>query len=184
MENNKLKTDDGSKNLSWWGRLIVLIIFIFLTIPYFTKENHCGLLHLVNLPFHEAGHYILLFWAGEFLCALGGTIGQLIFPIGFAVYFYLKKNTFASLFCCYWISENFYDIGIYMKDAIPQALPLFGGTQHDWNYLFLQMHLIKKSEGIGRLFIFSGLFLMVVFLFFMGYNLVLEKLKRKGEKNE
>src|SRR5215216_6862876 len=68
--------------LRFWGRA-ALYVFLFAWgwrfILSSVAENYVGesFLHLVNLPFHEAGHVIFGFF-GDFIRSLGGTLGQLL----------------------------------------------------------------------------------------------------------
>lgn len=181
METN-LNKNIYSEKVIWQGRVVFFVILIFLSIPYFTQKDYFGILDYANLPFHEAGHFAL-FWAGEFICFLGGTLGQLAFPVGLSIYFYLKKETFASLFCIWWTSENFYNIGRYMKDAKYQLLPLFGGGEHDWVFLFSRLNLMKRCEEIGIFTQFVGGFFMFLTILGMCYYLFKMFLinKNKGE---
>ncbi|MFI3185789.1 MAG: zinc ribbon domain-containing protein, partial [Methylococcaceae bacterium] len=66
------------------GRLIIfsgLIIWSWLLMSPSIESNAVGnsFLHLVNLPFHEAGHIIFRPF-GAFITSLGGTLGQLLMP--------------------------------------------------------------------------------------------------------
>ena len=56
------------------------------------------LLDGVNLLLHEAGH-VVFGVAGEFLHFLGGTLGQLFFPIAFVVYFWRRRERFEAAVC-------------------------------------------------------------------------------------
>jgi hypothetical protein len=92
----------------------------------------------VNLVAHEAGH-LLFSYFGQFIMVLGGTIGQLLVPIAFTVYFYMSKEFYSSAVTLFWAGQNFFGISLYVKDARAMALPLVsvgGGddTIHDWNY--------------------------------------------------
>ena len=41
-------------------------------------------LHLINLPFHEAGHIFFMFF-GRFLMTLGGSLTQLLVPAALTI---------------------------------------------------------------------------------------------------
>src|SRR5258705_269533 len=59
--------------LAWWT-------WRFVSHPLDWEVMNASFLHLVNLPFHEAGHYIFL-PLGEFMTILGGSLMQVIVPI-------------------------------------------------------------------------------------------------------
>ena len=120
----------------------------------------------VNLAFHEAGH---LFFSpfGSTLGYLGGTILQLLVPMGLVAYFlYRRHEPFSAAICLWWVGENFINIAIYMADARSLALPLVGGGDHDWNELFyrwgtLTQPSVKRiagwTHGIGVVVMLLGL---------------------------
>jgi hypothetical protein len=99
-----------------------------------TGGGHGCFLDLVNLAFHEAGHLFLAPF-GETLHVLGGTLGQLGVPVGFA-----------AAACVWWAGENLVHVAVYMADARDLALPLVGGGEHDWNTLFYSFGLLGQDR--------------------------------------
>jgi hypothetical protein len=140
----------------WRFHVGVLILAGWLSYPYFTRPAHFGLLDYAILPFHEAGHLVLMPFAPRFLVAAGGTLAQLGLPLGFAVYFFWKRREpFSACVALLWLFASMQNMGIYMKDARFLLLPLFGADPlegHDWNYLFGQMRLLHRSVEIGGFF--------------------------------
>ncbi|MEZ5672313.1 MAG: hypothetical protein R3E08_07960 [Thiotrichaceae bacterium] len=59
--------------------LLLLWGFYFIWIDIETLGNSNSLMHLINLPFHEAGH-VLFSPFGRLIQILGGTLGQLLMP--------------------------------------------------------------------------------------------------------
>jgi hypothetical protein len=108
-------------------------------------------LHNFNLIIHEAGHVIFMF-LGEFITFLGGTLLQLMIPIGAITSFFLRKEFYNCAVCLFWLSVNFFDVSRYMSDARSQELPLLGGeaVTHDWFYLFGRMGLLNYDQTIGK----------------------------------
>jgi hypothetical protein len=88
-----------------------------------------------NLMFHEAGH-VEFSWAGYYTRILGGTLGELIVPLAFLVFFIRRGETASVAFSSFWMFENFLYIAAYMGDARRSALPLVGGDESDWTILF------------------------------------------------
>ncbi len=102
----------------WGGKLVFAGI----------DSNAAGesLLHLVNLPFHEAGHVIFRPF-GRFMTSLGGTLGQLLIPLVCLAILLLKsRDPFGAAVCLWWFGENFLDIAPYLNDARAGVLPLLG----------------------------------------------------------
>jgi len=133
-----------------WFHGAVLVITVILAIPYYTKAHPYGVFDYATLPFHEAGHFVFMPF-GHFIGALGGTLVQLGMPLGFGLYFLLaRKDHFAAGICAFWLFTQCITMSVYMADARFMILPLFGGDEHDWNYLFGQMHLLHQSVEIAR----------------------------------
>lgn len=77
----------------------------------------------VDLIAHEAGH-LLFGYFGEFMLVIGGTMGQLLVPAGFAVYFATRREFFSSMVALFWVGQNLLNISVYVKDAAAMELPL------------------------------------------------------------
>lgn len=136
--------------LVWGGKLIFVNI----------ADNAAGTspLHLVNLPFHEAGH-VLFRPFGSFLTSLGGTLGQLLIPLICLLTLLLKnRDPFGAAVCLWWFGENFLDIAPYINDARAGELPLVGGNFghsspygfHDWEYLLTESGLLGYDHALAR----------------------------------
>jgi hypothetical protein len=149
--------EEDLRRLSAAGRVAfhaaVFVLVCGLAVPCFTRAQPQTLLDYANLPFHEAGHYILMPFFGHFIVSLGGTVGQLFVPSAFAVYFGLRRDWFPMAACVFWLGQNLVNVSVYMHDAKVMLLPLFGGGEdgegHDWNYLFGQMKLLHESTAIA-----------------------------------
>jgi hypothetical protein len=157
------------KNL--FGYIGLLAVLGFFTYQLLTQPQPWILIDALNLGIHEAGHLVFTPF-GMFIYMLGGTIGQLSVPIAFAGYFGYTKRWDALLFCLWWIGENLVNISVYMRDAIAQELPLFGGGIHDWGWIFTELNLLDQSAMIADivhlialLFLFSSLFGFVGLIF-------------------
>lgn len=138
------------------------------------ESNNAGesFLHLVNLPFHEAGH-VLFRPFGQFIASLGGTLGQLLMPlICFVVLLVKTRDPFGASVAFWWFGENFLDIAPYVADARAGQLPLLGGNFghsapygfHDWEYLLTEtgtLHLDSRLAGLSH---FIGSLIMILAL--------------------
>ena len=141
---------------AFYGKVFVFILALVICRPYFVQARVYGIFEWAILPFHEAGHYFLMPFAPQTLMVAGGTIVQLGMPLGFALYFALKKREFFSATVpMLWFFGSMQQMAVYMKDARFLLLPMFGvdpSEGHDWNYLFGKMHLLHKSVEIGNFF--------------------------------
>ncbi|HUL97664.1 MAG TPA: hypothetical protein VLT89_16760 [Usitatibacter sp.] len=141
-------------------------------------ETGSHFLHLVLLPFHEAGHYALFRWFGRFIMILGGTLGQHLMPIvaGYALLFQ-RKDAFGAALCFWLLGFSVLDMAVYMYDAFdPQMTLLGGGTGaesdgHDWQNLFGDTGLLRHARGIGTFFGVVGRLMMAAGLGWAGWVL-------------
>ncbi|MCW8932881.1 MAG: zinc ribbon domain-containing protein [Gammaproteobacteria bacterium] len=170
------------------GRVIsFIIIFIWGWLFIFSsiESNYVGesFLHLINLPFHEAGH-IIFSPLGSFMASLGGTLGQMLVPI-ICLWTFLFKyhNTYGASVCLWWLGQNFLDIAPYINDARAGVLPLVGGNTghsspygfHDWEYLLTETGLIQADHTIAKISFFIGTMIMLLSFVWGGYLLLKQK---------
>lgn len=159
------------------GHAAVLTVLLLLSFSLWAapiESNKAGesFLHLVNLPFHEAGH-IFSRPLGEFITSLGGTLGQFLVPLICLGYFlFYRFDNFAAAVCLWWTGENFLDIAPYVNDARAGVLPLIGGNTgqsapygfHDWEYLLTETGLLGYDHDIARASQFIGTIIMAAAL--------------------
>jgi hypothetical protein len=127
-------------------------------------------LHLVNLPFHEAGH-IFLAPFGRFLTVFGGSLLQVLVPLVCGAVFLSKnREPFAAAVMAWWAGESLMDLAPYIADARALRLPLLGGRTgaevegHDWEYLLQTTGLLAHDVTLGRLSFALGALAMVAAL--------------------
>lgn len=127
-------------------------------------------MHLVHLPFHEAGH-VLLSPFGRFLAVLGGSLFQVAIPLVCSAAFLLKnRDPFAASVTAWWAGQSLMDLAPYVADARALALPLLGGHTgaevegHDWEYLLTTLGLLDRDVSLGRLSFATGGLVMVAAL--------------------
>jgi hypothetical protein len=154
--------EDALNPLYFGGRVIAFLIILILGIKYMfspldSPDLSDSVMHLINLPFHEAGHVFFRPF-GQFITTLGGTLGQLIMPaVCMAVFIIKSRDYFGSAVCLWWIGENFLDIAPYINDADKLVMPLLGGNTgetspygfHDWEYILTESGLIHHAHTIA-----------------------------------
>lgn len=146
-----------SQKPKFYGKVFLMGLALLICYPYFTQNSVYGIFEWAILPFHEAGHYILMPFAPRTLMVAAGSIVQICLPLSFAIYFFFKrKEPFSSCIPMLWLFGSMQQMAIYMKDARFLLLPLLGADPtegHDWNYLFGKIHLLHKSVEIGDFFL-------------------------------
>ncbi len=128
-------------------RLFLAPVLVYVTWIVFAYEYH--FLDGVNLLFHEGGH-VLLGLFGTTIHFLGGTLGQLFFPVACAFHFLQSRQLFAGWLMGIWFAESLMNTARYVGDAQLQSLPLVGGHIHDWNWLLARWDLLDHCEGIAK----------------------------------
>jgi hypothetical protein len=113
-------------------------------------------LHLVNLPFHEAGH-VLFIPFGRFMTVLGGSLLQIAVPLTCAVVLLVKtRDPFGASAALWWAGQNLMDLAPYIADARALRLVLLGGRTgaevegHDWEYLLQTLGWLHRDLALGR----------------------------------
>jgi len=181
----------AAERTTWTGRAIALALFALWTLWIWKDSNvRAGetgspFLHLVLLPFHEAGHYAIFRWFGQFIMILGGTLGQHLMPIvlGYALLFQ-RKDAFGAALCFWLLGFSVLDMAVYMYDAFDPQLTLLGGgtgwesSGHDWQNIFGDTGLLHHARGIGMFFGFVGRAMMAVGLGWAGW--VLHRQRQEG----
>jgi hypothetical protein len=165
------------------GRVVAfLIIFIwgwkFILTPM--ESNYVGrsFMHLINLPFHEAGH-IFFRPFGQFIMMLGGSLGQLLMPlICFVVFVVKTKDTFGASISLWWLGESFMDLAPYINDARELKLILIGGVTggevidyHDWEFLLRKLGWLRYDHTLAHMANTLGIILMLASFAWGGYLL-------------
>lgn len=166
------------------GRSLVLLVLavwgaVFILTPLETNYSGNSFWHLINLPFHEAGH-IFFRPFGAFLMSLGGTLGQLLMPaICFSVFLFKSRDTFGASVCLWWTGESFMDIAPYINDARNLQLMLLGGVTgrearygyHDWEFILGELGLLKQDHLLAWFSYKLGSLLMILALVWGAYLL-------------
>ncbi|HBZ72460.1 MAG TPA: hypothetical protein DEP35_23080 [Deltaproteobacteria bacterium] len=128
-------------------------LLLLALIPYaawliFAYDYH--FLDGANLLFHEAGHVFFGLF-GQTLGMLGGTLGQLVFPVAAGLQFLGTGRAFDACVCGMWLGENLLNVARYMGDAQAMVLPLVGGEIHDWNWLLSRIGLLSHCTQLAGL---------------------------------
>ena len=165
------------------GRAILLVLLAIWALKFMSAaigSNYAGrsVLHLINLPFHEAGHIVFSPF-GKFIQTLGGTIGQLVMPIiCVGVLLIRTRDAFGAAVALWWLAESFMDIAPYINDARALDLVLLGGVTgkdvidyHDWEYILRHMGLLRMDHALAMAAQFTGIVLMASALVWAGTNI-------------
>jgi hypothetical protein len=109
-----------------------------------------------NLIFHEGGHTLFM-WGPHWLYIAGGSIFQVLLPLGLALYFAFKRQPYAAALLLFWVGQSAVNVSVYAGDAMRMRLPLIAdGVLHDWNELLLHFGLLRRTDLIAGIIRASG----------------------------
>jgi len=174
------------------GRLLLWLVLLvwgihLLRLPSQGPALGESFLHMINLPFHEAGHFVFRPF-GSFLHVLGGTLGQLLVPLLVAVALLQEDDPFGAAAGIWWLGESFMDCAPYIHDARDRVLMLLSGETgqddwegHDWYQLLSRLGWLKYDHSIARMAWGLGAGLLLAGLVWAGYVLWRQSLKAPPE---
>ncbi|MBS0164777.1 MAG: hypothetical protein JSR29_01720 [Nitrospira sp.] len=186
-----IESDQTNESMTFYGRAVVFAAMVwwgwkFIVTPLETNYTGESFLHLINLPFHEAGHVIFMPF-GRFMTILGGTLGQILMPLICLGTFLVKtRDPFGGAVALWWTAESLMDIAPYINDARALDLMLIGGVTgketdgHDWNNILSMLNLLEQDHRLAHLTHNIGLVMMLA-SFLWGGALLLRHYHRLWE---
>jgi hypothetical protein len=136
------------RNVREWIITLLLLpsaLYFCLSRGTYTLLDHAALI------IHEAGHVLFGLLGGSFEI-FGGTLMQVVLPLGLAVYFLRHVYRPGVQLALFWLAHNLLNISVYAADARAQNLPLLGGGTrlHDWNVMLTQAGLLEYDTIVGN----------------------------------
>lgn len=172
---------------AFWARVVTLVAFAFWGGAFIVggldwEAIGGSFMHNINLPFHEFGH-VLFSPLGRFMMILGGSLFQILLPLGLTLVFVIKqRDNFAGSITLWWCGQSFIDISPYIADAPYRSLPLImgmGEEYHDWGNLLTMMDAMDSAGTIARSSFLIGAMIMITAIAWGAYILRLQKNKLK-----
>ena len=155
------------------GRVLVYVLLVFWGVKFIVtpmETNYVGahFMHLINLPFHEAGHLVFS-PLGRFMTVLGGSLGQLLMPLICAgAFLFYNQNPFGASVALWWFAESLMDLAPYINDARDLQLTLLGGVTgqevegHDWEYLLANLGWWQYDHTLAHAAYSIGIYFMLL----------------------
>jgi hypothetical protein len=178
------------------GRTFLLLVFFVwgLRFIFFSIEsNYSGtsFMHLINLPFHEAGHILFRIF-GQFMMVLGGSLTQCVVPLICLLTFLLKtKDPFAASISLWWLGENLIDLAPYINDARSLRLVLLGGVTgqdvenyHDWEFILRKLSLLEYDHLLAKTAHVIGSLLIICAVVWGASVLLIQYRNRRSDLEE
>lgn len=152
----------GARALAWCALALWTVWFISNGIDWETIGG--SFLHSIILPFHEFGH-VLFMPFGRFMSILGGSVFQVLMPLGLMLAFIVRqRDTFGASAMLWWSGQSLVDLSPYIRDATLRSLPLVGGggeEGHDWGNLLTMTGMLDHAQGLARLCFAGGIVVML-----------------------
>jgi hypothetical protein len=187
-----VKPEEGFFSFAGRSFLYLLIVvwglkFIFTPL----ESNYTGesFMHLINLPFHEAGHIFFRIF-GRFMAVLGGSLMQVLVPLVCLLTLLFKtRDTFGASVSLWWVGESLMDLSPYINDARDLKLTLLGGVTgrdvddyHDWEFILRELGLLRNDHMLAKTAYFIGTVLMLVTFVWGGFLLYKQFINIKSGK--
>ena len=122
----------------WWWRAPLFAILAWQVLRPLRDQAEWTFFSGIIFGAHEFGH---LFWSflGEWWGIAGGSLTQLLIPLGAAAVVMRSKDWFGLAICGLFMATSLAELSWYVADARTEMLDLVSfsaeGAIHDWNYL-------------------------------------------------
>jgi hypothetical protein len=150
---------------AWWWRLPLFVVLASQVLKPLREQGDWTLFSGIIFGAHEFGH---LFFAlgGEWLGVAGGSIMQLLVPIGALALVWKSRDWFGVAVVGLFLATSFAELSWYVADARTEMLDLVSfspeGGIHDWNYLLGEAGLLKSDLRIARMLRFVAWVLLIL----------------------
>jgi hypothetical protein len=108
---------------------------------------------LVNLGFHELGHF-LTYPFPDLVTAAMGSVAQVVVPLSLAGYFaWRSRDLLGAGLCLAWAGSSAQEVSIYVADAPFERLQLIGG-EHDWAFILDRLDAMGAAHTVAMSVLF------------------------------
>jgi len=136
----------------WQLKLLLLAYLAYAGVRHLTDPDFASIFSGVTFGVHELGHLVFAFF-GEWISAAGGSLAQVLLPVGAALLFLRQRDRFGVAVCGAWLAMSLANLAVYIGDARAEALDLVSfspeGAVHDWNYLLGSLRLLEHDTQIA-----------------------------------
>jgi hypothetical protein len=139
---------------TWWWRALLFLGLASQVPRPLREQGESTIWSGIIFGAHEFGH---LFWsfAGEWMGIAGGSLTQLLIPIGAMALVWRGKDWFGVAVCGLFLATSLAELSWYIADARNEMLDLVSfspdGAVHDWNYLLGSMGWLDLDIRLSRL---------------------------------
>ncbi|HWA15822.1 MAG TPA: hypothetical protein VG817_05275 [Gemmatimonadales bacterium] len=155
----------------WWWRALLLLFLAWDGVAHLRDPEEGGIFAGITFGVHEFGHLLFAF-GGETLAILGGSLNQVLIPIGAGALMFYYRDYFGIAVAGTWLSSSLMDMARYVADSRVFELDLVGFGEdvgHDWAYLLGHWGLLSHDLQIAGGLRFAALLLLLGSLGFGGW---------------
>ncbi len=150
---------------AWQGRALLLLALVWqVSIPLRDGEAF-HVFRGINFGAHEFGHLVWALSGSEWLTVAGGSLTQLLVPLGAAAVMRYYRDWFGVAACGLWLASSLADLAPYIADARAMDLDLVSfsedGAGHDWIYLLGKAGMLPRDLAIARIDKFAAFAVLV-----------------------
>lgn len=148
----------------WWWRALLLLFLAWDGVKHLRDPEEGGVFAGITFGVHEFGHLLFAF-GGETLTILGGSLNQVLIPVGAGALMFHYRDYFGITVAGAWLSSSLLDMARYVADSRVFELDLVGFGEdvgHDWAYLLGQWGLLPHDLAIAAGLRLVALLLLLV----------------------
>jgi hypothetical protein len=106
----------------------------------FEKGRSVPFLELVDLAFHEVGHFVTYAFS-DVVTAMAGSVAQVAVPLGLGLYFLIfRRDVLGAGLCFAWAAASAHTVSVWIANPGHEDLPLVG-SHDDWGLALGPEHL-------------------------------------------
>lgn len=154
---------------SWHWRLPLFVLLLVQATRPLRLQGEPHIFAGITFGAHEFGHLFFSF-GGEWITIAGGSLMQLLIPIGAAAVVARSKDWFGVAVCGLFLAASLGDLSWYIADARARELDLLSfspdASGHDWSYLLSKAGMLRHDLRIARFTKFIGWILVFASSFF------------------
>lgn len=138
----------------WWQwRIPLLLLLGWDALRHLRDPEQGGLFAGITFGVHEFGHLCFAFF-GEFLTVLGGSLMQVLIPVGAGALLYRSRDYFGLTVAGAWLGSSLLDLARYVGDARSLDLDLVGfgeNAVHDWAWILGRLGALPYDTRLAGL---------------------------------
>ena len=143
---------DYARGRWWLWRLPLLLLLAWDVLGQYRGGAEAPALFAgITFGAHEFGHLFFAF-GGETLGILGGSLMQLLLPLGAAALIYHHRDYFGVTVAGLWLASSLFDMATYIADARSFDLDLLSFGEeggHDWAWLLQHWGVVQHNLGLA-----------------------------------